>query len=151
MRLSLCFYYFNLEMCRKEDEVRTKLFLTFVGIPPKFKGHGGQVAVRAGAYGSWGTSVGRGRGSTHRRRSHNHASCVWFGTGSQDLSLCASQTFSPRAIQSFLYPSIHSAACRPPLPPDRTQMVWIKRRHDWAVSSEEIPKSNSLLSLNTPD
>lgn len=102
-------------MCRREDEVRTKLrpltdffslwFWLFIHSPSaflrlpelgcqKFKGHWGQVAVRAGASGSLGTSKGRGRGSMHRQRSHNHASCVWFGNGSQDLSLCASQTFS---------------------------------------------------------
>lgn len=53
---------------------------------------------------------------------------------------------SPRAIRSFLHPS---TGCCPPLTPNHTQMVRIKDRHDWAMSSEAIPKSNSLLSLNT--
>lgn len=69
---------------------------------PKFKGHRGQVAVRAGASGS----LGEEKGSVCKQQSHNHASCVWFGTGSQDLSLCASQTFSQG--YPIFPPSFHS-------------------------------------------
>lgn len=108
------------EMRTREGEVRAKLspledvYCTFLFFcsqsvilscsdsSQKFKGHRGQVAVRAGASGS----LGEERGSMCRQQSHNHASCVWFGTGSQDLSLCASQTFSQG--YPIFPPSFHS-------------------------------------------
>ncbi len=78
---------------------------------------------------------------------HNHASCVWFPASCQDLSLSASQTFS--LSYPILLSSPLAALCTPTL--DRTQMVWIRSLHDWAVATHEILKSDSLLSLNTPD
>lgn len=102
-------------MCTREGEVRAKLrclshFSLRLSFSPlscsegsqKFKGRRGQVAVRAGVSGS----LGEERGSVCRQQSHNHASCVWFGTGSQDLSLCASQTFSQG--YPIFSPSFHS-------------------------------------------
>lgn len=68
--------------------------------------------------------------------------CMWFPASGQEVSLSASQT----SLWSKPIPL-------PPSPtptPHHTQMVWIKGLHDWVVATDEILKSDSLLSLNTP-
>lgn len=68
-------------------------------------------------------------------RNHNHANCVWFPASCYELSLSAAQTelFNPP-------PHTHTA-----------QMVLIEGLHDWAAATHQILRSDSLLSLNTPD
>lgn len=59
----------------------------------------------------------------------------------------ASQTFS----LSYPIPLSSPLAGLPTPTLDRTQMVWIRGLHDWAVATDEILKSDSLLSLNSSD
>lgn len=111
----------------------------------QFRGHKGQAANYAGAL-----ELQEEEEREKRRElweNHNHASCVWFPASCQDLSLSASQTFS----LSYPIPLSSPLAALPTPTLDRTQMVWIRSLHDWAVATDEILKSDSLLSLNTPD
>lgn len=64
-------------------------------------------------------------------RNHNHANCVWFPASCYELSRSAAQTelFNPPTAQ----------------------MVLIEGLHDWAAATHQILRSDSLLSLNTPD
>lgn len=64
----------------------------------------------------WGRFGGEQGGNTWPRRGHNHASCVWFGTGCQDLSLCASQTFLPGLSNPPFIPPFFFQSPAPQLP-----------------------------------
>lgn len=116
----------------------------------EFKGHKGQAAKHAGASEELREEVNGGE-KQRQREGCERTTITQAACGFQLLAK-TSHSLRPRRFSlSYPIPLSSPLAALPTPTLDRTQMVWIRGLHDWAVATDEILKSDSLLSLNTPD